>query len=718
MLGNVPPDLLKKIWWSCKVLCVEPSQRGVYPSEGIGVEVNLGREVEVHSSVQGGRASLLRLQQRRCLLILPACPLWRWASSFSSVQLRRCLFSSVAPLPLESCGKTLALFSSSFSGSLLCKVRVRLCEAQESSPSLTASIPLASPNSLHSQPLRLSISDSQRRHTFVVPQDPNVATATAHHWSLLHGSTTTPCLAAIVGMATPLNELITGDIMEGVSTPNVDDLSDDGPLIMSPDSVEAVSSVPITYGKRKRRSSVWEGFKVIPGDTYDDGKERAECIKCKIVYRADTCINGTDTLRRHLKNFPKQDNKDVKQMMLGNQGKMELRERNIDLNLVRDKITRLIVKRELPLKFVEHEEFRDLLSYICPEYCHISRNTQMAQITSITYVKSSQSRKNKFMDCCKELGISTVKGHHPDACTRWNSIYHMLESAFFYRKAFENLQIKDNNYKNCPNSFQWSRIEKLINFLQPSDEITILLLGFKYPTANLYFFNVWKIHKNLLEDLSVENNFMNDMVVEMKKKFDKNWNEYSLILGIALVFDPRYKFAFVDWAFRKIALLDSLAYDMSLRVKNTLVRLFTAYKTMDAAGIEASTPSFSYTRPAKLEEFSTFDSAMLIDRYGKSQLDYYLEEPKLPFDDKYLSTVASESAFSAGGRVIDKYRRKLLPSNAEALICLRDWMFDIDFRAEPVDDAEDVAMALENVLITDDLPMPANLVASTVPPSK
>ncbi|KAJ4978297.1 hypothetical protein NE237_009077 [Protea cynaroides] len=280
-------------------------------------------------------------------------------------------------------------------------------------------------------------------------------------------------------MATPLNELTTGDIMEGVGTPNVDDLSDDGPLIMPPDSAEAVSSVPIKYGKRKRRSSVWEGFKVIPGDTYDDGKERAECLKCKIVYRADTCINGTGTLRRHLKNCPKQDNKDVKQMMLGNQGKMELRERNIDLNL----------------------------------------------------------------------------------------------------------------------------------------------------------------------------------------------------------------------------------------------------------------------------EFSTFDSAMFIERYGKSQLDYYLEEPKLPFDDKYrqfdvlaywrqngskypdvarmakdvlsipVSTVASESAFSAGGRVIDKYRSKLLPSNAEALICLRDWMFDIDFRAEPVDDAEDVAMALGNVLITDELPMPANLVGSTVPPS-
>ncbi|KAJ4956853.1 hypothetical protein NE237_013636 [Protea cynaroides] len=110
---------------------------------------------------------------------------------------------------------------------------------------------------------------------------------------------------------------------------------------------------------------------------------------------------------------------------------------------------------------------------------------------------------------------------------------------------------------------------------------------------------------------------MNDMVVEMKKKFDKYWNEYSLILGIALVFDHRYKFAFVDWTFRKIALLDPLAYDMSLRVKNALVRLFYRIQDHGCSGIEASTPSFSYTGPAELE------------------LDYYLEEPKLPFDDKY-----------------------------------------------------------------------------------
>ncbi|CAN1120860.1 Putative AC transposase, partial [Linum perenne] len=41
-----------------------------------------------------------------------------------------------------------------------------------------------------------------------------------------------------------------------------------------------------------------------------------------------------------------------------------------------------------------------------------------------------------------------------------------------------------------------------------------------------------------------------------------------------------------------------------------------------------------------------------------------------------VTSVASESTFSSGGRLLDPYRSKLHSSTIEALMCTRSWLKD------------------------------------------
>lgn len=43
-----------------------------------------------------------------------------------------------------------------------------------------------------------------------------------------------------------------------------------------------------------------------------------------------------------------------------------------------------------------------------------------------------------------------------------------------------------------------------------------------------------------------------------------------------------------------------------------------------------------------------------------------------------ITTVASESAFSLGSRILTKWRASLLPESAETLVTTRSWLFGFD----------------------------------------
>ncbi|KAL3651420.1 hypothetical protein CASFOL_004422 [Castilleja foliolosa] len=306
-----------------------------------------------------------------------------------------------------------------------------------------------------------------------------------------------------------------------------------------------------------------------------------------------------------------------------------------------------------------------------------------------------------------------------DVPTRWDSTYLVLCSVIKYKRAFLVLRLHDKIYKSSPSDEEWERAEKICEFLELLCDTANLISGSFHPTSNLYFMQVWKIGVMLVENLSSEDAVISDAFRRMKEKFDEYWNQYGTVLACGAVLDPRIKLSMLDFFYSKIESDPIKCKEMISLVKTKLCMIFEHYGKI-AVAIEPCSlqPKSSFVKhsPRQMQnggatkgnrkrifdEIMTYES-QVVGKDGKSQLDHYLEDPKLQFSNyedldvlEYwkkhahiypnvaimaravlaipITTVASESTFSVGANVLGKYRDCTLPEIVRTIVCTRNWL--------------------------------------------
>ncbi|CAN1798135.1 Zinc finger BED domain-containing protein RICESLEEPER 1 [Linum perenne] len=207
------------------------------------------------------------------------------------------------------------------------------------------------------------------------------------------------------------------------------------------------------------------------------------------------------------------------------------------------------------------------------------------------------------------------------------------------------------------------------------------------------------------------------MARKMLEKFDKYWGDCNLVIAFAAILDPRNKFTLVEHCMKDLYTQDNYTAHVQL-IRQKLYDLYNEYvaefneksvenPSEDGIDNAASTPSASVSEKKNTGR-AKLDSLVEIIQSStptimKSELDTYLEEKlhiaknKSEFSviewwkdnrENYkilsqmacdimaipITSVASEAAFSTGGRVIDPSRASLGVKTVEALLCTQDWL--------------------------------------------
>ena len=137
---------------------------------------------------------------------------------------------------------------------------------------------------------------------------------------------------------------------------------------------------------------------------------------------------------------------------------------------------------------------------------------------SVAYWSATPKRHEKFEKMAAQMKGKYDKRIALDCKTRWNSTYTMFSTALDYQDVFERLA---SRAPCVPSAEEWKFARELCDRLKLFYDVTELLSGTRYVTANLYFPKICNILLTIRRCLRSDIPKIEEMSIKMKEKFNK-----------------------------------------------------------------------------------------------------------------------------------------------------------------------------------------------------
>nr|XP_025661776.1 zinc finger BED domain-containing protein RICESLEEPER 1-like [Arachis hypogaea] len=212
----------------------------------------------------------------------------------------------------------------------------------------------------------------------------------------------------------------------------------------------------------------------------------------------------------------------------------------------------------------------------------------------------------------------------------------MLETAWLYRNVFPRLRQKDPNYKSLPSNEEWDLAKEICGKLKLFYDVTQLFSGTQVPTANIYFNKVCDINVVLKNWSASPNPLISNMACSMRVKFDKYWEEIHGMMGVAVILDPRYKLATLEYKFSMLCQNQDECLSKIERIKQICYDLLHEYQQNLSNSSNAFEDS---TQKLQMNAEQDDDAAYQLyirqkkrknGSFVKTEFDHYIEEDVHP----------------------------------------------------------------------------------------